>query len=114
MVAREWHKENTVIDAGGVAIGGTTVQVIAGPCSVETGPQMEAAAAGVKAAGARLMRGGAFKPRTRPFAFQGKGVEGLDLLRLAADPHGLPVVTELMDPPVLETFVQYDVDVVHI
>jgi 3-deoxy-7-phosphoheptulonate synthase len=114
MVAREWHKENTVIDAGGVAIGGKTVQVIAGPCSVETGPQMEAAAAGVKAAGARLMRGGAFKPRTSPYAFQGKGVEGLDLLRTAADAQGLPIVTELMDPRMLETFLQYDVDVIQI
>jgi 3-deoxy-7-phosphoheptulonate synthase len=114
MVAREWHKENTVIDAGGVAIGGTTVQVIAGPCSVETGPQMDAAAAGVKAAGARLMRGGAFKPRTSPYAFQGKGVEGLDLLRVAADAHGLPIVTELMDARMLETFLQYDVDVIQI
>ena len=114
MVAREWHKENTVIDAGGVAIGGTTVQVIAGPCSVETGPQMDAAAAGVKAAGARLMRGGAFKPRTSPYTFQGKGVEGLDLLRVAADAHGLPIVTELMDARMLETFLQYDVDVIQI
>src|SRR5439155_2645088 len=114
LVAREWHKENTVIDAGGVAIGGTTVQVIAGPCSVETGPQMDAAAAGVKAAGARLMRGGAFKPRTSPYTFQGKGVEGLDLLRVAADAHGLPIVTELMDARMLETFLQYDVDVIQI
>ena len=114
MVAREWHKENTVIDAGGVAIGGTTVQVIAGPCSVETGPQMEAAAAGVKAAGARLMRGGAFKPRTSPYAFQGKGVEGLGLLRVAAHAQGLPIVTELMDARMIETFLQYDVDVIQI
>jgi 3-deoxy-7-phosphoheptulonate synthase len=114
MVAREWHEENTVIDVAGVPIGGTTVQVIAGPCSVETAPQMEAAAAGVKAAGARLMRGGAFKPRTSPYAFQGKGIEGLDLLRTAADAHGLPIVTELMDARMLETFLQYDVDVIQI
>ncbi|TMG86851.1 MAG: 3-deoxy-7-phosphoheptulonate synthase [Betaproteobacteria bacterium] len=114
IVAREWHKANTIIDVAGVPIGGTTVQVIAGPCSVETGPQMEAAAAGVKAAGARLMRGGAFKPRTSPYTFQGKGVEGLDLLRVAADAHGLPIVTELMDPRMLEAFLQYDVDVIQI
>src|SRR5215475_13937414 len=87
MVAREWHKANTVIDVSGVPIGGATVQVIAGPCSVETAPQMAAAAAGVKAAGARLMRGGAFKPRTSPYTFQGKGVDGLELLRNAADAH---------------------------
>ena len=66
LVAREWHKANTVIDAGGIAIGGKTVQVIAGPCSVETDAQMHAAAVGVRAGGARLMRGGALKPRTSP------------------------------------------------
>src|SRR5450755_5161374 len=66
IVAREWHKANTIIDVAGIPIGGNTVQVIAGPCSVETVPQMEAAAAGAKAGGARLMRGGAFKPRTSP------------------------------------------------
>jgi len=114
IVAREWHKANTVIDVAGVPIGGKTVQVIAGPCSVETGPQMEEAAAGVKAGGARLMRGGAFKPRTSPYTFQGKGIEGLELLRSAADAHDLPIVTELMDARMLETFLQYDVDVIQI
>jgi 3-deoxy-7-phosphoheptulonate synthase len=89
-----------------VPIGGATVQVIAGPCSVETAPQMAAAAAGVKAGGARLMRGGAFKPRTSPYAFQGKGEEGLELLRKAADAQGLPIVTELMDARMLENFLQ--------
>jgi 3-deoxy-7-phosphoheptulonate synthase len=114
MVAREWHKENTIIEVAGIPIGGSTVQVIAGPCSVETLPQMEAAAAGAKAGGARLMRGGAFKPRTSPYAFQGKGVEGLEMLRSSADAHGLPIVTELMDVRMLETFLQYDVDVIQI
>jgi 3-deoxy-7-phosphoheptulonate synthase len=114
MVAREWHKANTVIDVGGIPIGGSTVQVIAGPCSVETMAQMEAAAAGARAGGARLMRGGAFKPRTSPYAFQGKGVEGLEMLRSSADAHGLPIVTELMDVRMLETFLQYDVDVIQI
>ncbi len=114
MVAREWHKANTIVDAGGVPIGGRTVQVIGGPCSVETADQMAAAAAGVKAAGARLMRGGAFKPRTSPYAFQGKGVEGLQLLRSAADGEGLPIVTELMDLRMLDTFLAYDVDVIQI
>ena len=80
VVAREWHKANTVIDAGGIPIGGRIVQVIAGPCSVETDVQMRDAAAGVRAGGARLMRGGAFKPRTSPYAFQGKGIEGSDPL----------------------------------
>jgi 3-deoxy-7-phosphoheptulonate synthase len=114
MVAREWHKANTVIDVAGIPIGGSTVQVIAGPCSVETLPQMEAAAAAARAGGARLMRGGAFKPRTSPYAFQGKGVEGLEMLRSSADAHGLPIVTELMDVRMLETFLQYDVDVIQI
>ncbi len=114
IVAREWHKANTVIDVAGIPIGGNTVQVIAGPCSVETLPQMEAAAAGAKAGGARLMRGGAFKPRTSPYAFQGKGVEGLEMLRSSADAHKLPIVSELMDVRMLETFLQYDVDVIQI
>jgi 3-deoxy-7-phosphoheptulonate synthase len=114
IVAREWHRENTVIDVSGIPIGGNTVQVIAGPCSVETVPQMEAAAAGAKAGGARLMRGGAFKPRTSPYAFQGKGVEGLEMLRASADGQGLPIVTELMDVRMLETFLQYDVDIIQI
>jgi len=114
MVAREWHKANTVIDVAGIPIGGNTVQVIAGPCSVETIPQMQAAAAGAKAGGARLMRGGAFKPRTSPYAFQGRGVEGLEMLRSSADAHGLPIVTELMDVRMLDAFLEYDVDVIQI
>ena len=114
LVAREWHRASTVVDVDGVRIGGDEVQVIAGPCSVETVPQMQAAAAGVAQAGARLMRGGAFKPRTSPYAFQGKGVEGLTLLRNAAKRHGLPIVTELMDVRMLDTFLEHDVDVIQI
>ncbi|MBK7793735.1 MAG: 3-deoxy-7-phosphoheptulonate synthase [Betaproteobacteria bacterium] len=114
LVAREWHKANTVVNAGGVPIGGPTVQVIAGPCSVETPAQMEAAAAGVAAAGARLMRGGAFKPRTSPYAFQGKGVDGLRLLKDAAAGQRLPVVTELMDVRMLDRFIEHGVDVIQI
>jgi len=114
IVAREWHKANTVIDVAGIPIGGPTVQVIAGPCSVETAPQMAAAAQGAKEGGARLMRGGAFKPRTSPYTFQGKGVEGLELLRSAADAQGLPIVTELMDVRMLDTFLEYKVDVIQI
>jgi 3-deoxy-7-phosphoheptulonate synthase len=114
LVAREWHKANTVIDAGGIPIGGKTVQVIAGPCSVETDEQMHAAAVGVRAGGARLMRGGAFKPRTSPYAFQGKGVEGLKLLKDAAASCKLPVVTELMDARMLDSFIEHGVDVIQI
>ena len=114
LVAREWHKASTVIDVAGVKIGGDDVQVIGGPCSVETPPQMDAAAAAVAAAGARLMRGGAFKPRTSPYAFQGKGVEGLTMLKDAAGKHGLPIVTELMDVRMLDTFLAQGVDVIQI
>jgi 3-deoxy-7-phosphoheptulonate synthase len=114
LVAREWHKANTVVAAGGVPIGGDTLQVIAGPCSVETEAQMMAAADGVAAGGARLMRGGAFKPRTSPYAFQGKGVDGLKLLKDAAAGHALPVVTELMDVRMLDAFLEHGVDVIQI
>jgi 3-deoxy-7-phosphoheptulonate synthase len=114
LVAREWHKASTIVNVNGVAIGGNAVQVIAGPCSVETQPQMDAAADGVAAAGAQLMRGGAFKPRTSPYAFQGKGVEGLTMLRNAAARHGLPIVTELMDVRMLDAFLEQRVDVIQI
>jgi 3-deoxy-7-phosphoheptulonate synthase len=114
VVAREWHKASTVIDVRGVAIGGLDVQMIAGPCSVETPAQMNAAADAVAVAGARLMRGGAFKPRTSPYAFQGKGVDGLALLQQAAQRHRLPVVTELMDVRMLDTFLAHRVDVIQI
>ena len=114
LVAREWHKANTVIDAGGIPIGGKAVQVIAGPCSVETNDQMHAAALGVPPPGARLMRGGAFKPRTSPYTFQGKGVEGLKLLKEAAKSCKLPVVTELMDARMLDSFLEHGVDVIQI
>jgi 3-deoxy-7-phosphoheptulonate synthase len=114
LVAREWHKASTAIDVRGALIGGNDVQMIAGPCSVETAPQMNAAADAVAAGGARLMRGGAFKPRTSPYAFQGKGVDGLALLQDAAARHGLPVVTELMDVRMLDAFLSHGVDVIQI
>ena len=114
LVAREWHKASTVIDVRGAKIGGDEVQMIAGPCSVETPEQMNAAAGAVAAGGARLMRGGAFKPRTSPYAFQGKGVDGLALLQDAAARHDLPVVTELMDVRMLDTFLEHKVDVIQI
>ena len=113
-VSRESHGQDTVIDVSGIPIGGRTIQIIGGPCSVETPEQMEAAAAGVAAAGCRLMRGGAFKPRTSPYAFQGKGVEGLKMFREAAARHGLPIVTELMDVRMLDVFLEHKVDVIQI
>jgi 3-deoxy-7-phosphoheptulonate synthase len=114
IVGREWHKQNTVIDIKGIPLGGSQVQIIAGPCSVETPEQMAAAAKEVHAAGCRLMRGGAFKPRTSPYAFQGHGVEGLAMFRTAAEKYNLPIVTELMDARQLDTFMEYDVDVIQI
>ncbi|MCK5664617.1 MAG: 3-deoxy-7-phosphoheptulonate synthase, partial [Thiotrichaceae bacterium] len=114
IVAREAQNTDTVINIKGIAIGGKTIQVIAGPCSVETQSQMDAAAQGVAAAGCRLMRGGAFKPRTSPYSFQGKGVEGLKMFRQAADQHNLPVVTELMDVRFLDDFLEYGVDIIQI
>ncbi|MBN9132282.1 MAG: 3-deoxy-7-phosphoheptulonate synthase [Nitrosospira multiformis] len=114
IVSREWHKENSIINVGGVPIGGDQVQVIGGPCSVETQAQMDSAAQDVADAGCRLMRGGAFKPRTSPYTFQGNGEEGLKMFRRAADKHDLRIVTELMDARMLETFLEYDVDVIQI
>ena len=114
IVSRESHGENTVVDVSGIPVGGNTIQIIAGPCSVETPEQMSSAAASVAAAGCRLMRGGAFKPRTSPYAFQGAGVEGLTMFQDAARPHGLPIVTELMDVRMLDTFLEHGVDVIQI
>jgi len=109
---RKFHPEDTVVDCSGPKIGGGNFQVIAGPCSVETEEQMIAVAKAVKAAGATLLRGGAFKPRTSPYAFQGLGKEGLDLLLEAKRATGLPVVTEIMSIEHLPLF--NDVDVIQI
>ena len=107
LAARVWHPEDSVVDVDGVPVGGPEVVVAAGPCAVESEDQIEAAAAAVAAAGARILRGGAFKPRTSPYAFQGLGIEGLRLLRTAADRHGLKVVTEAMRTSQLETVARY-------
>ena len=109
---RKFHPEDTVVDCSGVKIGGGHFGVIAGPCSVESEEQLVGIAQAVKAAGATMLRGGAFKPRTSPYAFQGLGAEGLRLLSLAKKETGLPVVTELMDFKDIELF--NDVDVIQI
>jgi len=97
-VAREWRAENTVVTiAPGFTIGGDSVAVIGGPCSVESESQILAAARIVKAAGGTALRGGAFKPRSSPYSFQGIGTEGLKLLARARKETGLPIVTEAMD-----------------
>lgn len=104
LAARATRPEGTVVEVGDVPFGGHELVVIAGPCAVETEAQVHAAAQAVAAAGARVLRGGAFKPRTSPYAFQGLGVEGLHLLAEAGRAAGLPVVTEVLtaeDVPVV-------------
>jgi 3-deoxy-7-phosphoheptulonate synthase len=98
-VSREWKTENTVVTLpGGIAIGGGDVVIMAGPCSVESEEQILAAARAVRDAGATILRGGAFKPRTSPYTFQGLGKKGLELLARAREETGLLVVTEALDP----------------
>lgn len=107
LASREFRSDNTIIDVNGRVIGGNRVHVIAGPCSVENKTMMVALAEDVKKAGATFIRGGAFKPRTSPYSFQGLGEEGLEYLAEARKKTGLPVVTELMDPRDLEVIVKY-------
>ena len=106
---RKFHPEDSVIDAGGVPIGGGHFAVIAGPCSVETRDQIIGIAESVKASGAKLLRGGAFKPRTSPYDFQGLHATGLELLSEAKKATGLPIVSEIMDIRDLELFEDVDV-----
>ena len=101
---RKFHPEESLVDVCGVPVGGGNFTVIAGPCSIESKEQIIEVAKDVKAAGASLLRGGAFKPRTSPYSFQGMGEEGLDLLLEAKAATGLPVVTELMSPKHCELF----------
>jgi 3-deoxy-7-phosphoheptulonate synthase len=96
LVSRQTRPHRTVVDVGGVQIGGDRVVVIAGPCSVESREQLFTTAHAVKKSGATMLRGGAYKPRTSPYDFQGLGVEALKLLREAGEESGLPVVTEVM------------------
>jgi 3-deoxy-7-phosphoheptulonate synthase len=107
LVSREFQPEATVVRVGSAEVGGGTLTVIAGPCSIESEDQMMTVAHAVKAAGGTMLRGGAFKPRTSPYEFQGMGVEGLELLRAAGDAVGLPVVTEVLDVRDAETVAAY-------
>ena len=110
---RKFHPADTVVDCGGVYIGGGNFQVIAGPCSVEGGNLIHIARS-VKEAGATMLRGGAYKPRTSPYAYQGMGERGLDLLCEARAETGLPIVTEIMDPRDVEAFLNRKIDVMQI
>ncbi len=109
---RKFHPEDTVIDVGGAKIGGGNFAVIAGPCSVETEEQITEVARRVKAAGATMLRGGAFKPRTSPYDFQGLKADGIELLVKAKKETGLPIVTEIMNANHLPLF--EDVDVIQV
>ena len=106
---RKFHPLDTVVDIGGAKIGGGHFQVIAGPCSVESTEQICGVAIDVKAAGAGLLRGGAFKPRTSPYAFQGLRAKGIEMLEAAKEASGLPIVTEVMDINHLPLFENVDV-----
>ncbi len=110
---RMFHPENTIVDINGIKIGGNKIAIIAGPCSVESEEQIIEIAKEVKEIGANFLRGGAFKPRTSPYAFQGLKYEGLELLKKARERTGLPIVTELMSPYDIETFVE-NVDVIQV
>lgn len=113
LVSRECKPKDTVLDVGGVKIGGGKVVVMAGPCSVETEERLLSIAQDVKGAGASILRGGAFKPRTSPYAFQGLGEEGLAYLAEAKKKTGLPIITEIMDPRDMPLMMKY-ADIVQI
>ena len=109
---RKFHPMDTIIEVGNARIGGGYFAMIAGPCSVESEAQIVEVAQAVKASGANLLRGGAFKPRTSPYAFQGMGAEGIRLLLKAKEATGLPIVTEIMNISTLDLFA--DVDVIQV
>ncbi len=107
LVCRRGKPESTIVEVNGVRIGGGEIVVMAGPCSVESEEQLVSTARAVKASGAKILRGGAFKPRTSPYSFRGLEAEGLRLLALARQETGLPVVTEIMDPRQLDLICGY-------
>jgi len=107
LVSREAKRENTVVSVGGVPVGGRELAVIAGPCAVESEEQALEIACSVRKAGARLYRGGAFKPRTSPYSFQGLGEEGLKILAKVREQPGLPIVTEVLDTETVELVAEY-------
>jgi 3-deoxy-7-phosphoheptulonate synthase len=108
LASREFHPEDSIVRVGeSILVGGMDVAVMAGPCAVENEEQIEASAQFVAASGAQILRGGAFKPRSSPYSYQGLGIEGLKLLRQAADRYGLAVVTEVMTIEQIETIVDY-------
>ena len=113
LAGRKFHPQDSVFEIGGAKIGGGNFAVMAGPCSVESEDQILSIAHDVKASGAAFLRGGAFKPRTSPYAFMGLGLDGLELLKIARQKFGLPIVTEIMSQEYLDAFA-HDVDVIQI
>ena len=110
---RLFHPDNSIVDVNGSQIGGSKLAMIAGPCSVESEEQLTFIAEEVKKLGANFLRGGAFKPRTSPYSFQGLKYDGLELLKIAREKTGLPIVTEIMSPYDIEVF-ERDVDVIQV
>jgi 3-deoxy-7-phosphoheptulonate synthase len=107
LASRDFHPDDTIIEVKGVKIGGDNLVVMGGPCAVETPEQIDEIARLVKAAGGQVLRGGAFKPRTGPYSFQGIGVEGLKWMKEAGDKHGLVTITEVMTPEAVEVCAEY-------
>jgi 3-deoxy-7-phosphoheptulonate synthase len=107
LASRDFHPEDSVVKINGVSVGTSQVIIMAGPCSVESREQLMETAAAVKQAGAHILRGGAFKPRTSPYVFQGLGLKGLELLREARDAYQLPIITEVMSPQDVYLVAQY-------
>ena len=107
LASREFHKDDSVVYVGKVRVGGGSLAMIAGPCAVESLEVMDTIAKYVKAGGANILRGGAFKPRTSPYAFQGMGEDGLKILRDVGDKYEMPVVTEIMDPRQVDLVCRY-------
>ena len=112
--SRAFHPEDTVIQVGNTQIGGKQLAIMAGPCSIESPKQIEGIARDIKASGATMLRGGAFKPRTSPYSFQGLRDKGLDMLCQAGKKAGLPVVTEIMSADKLDLFLDDNVDIIQI
>lgn len=107
LVGRQFRREDTIIDINGIKIGGNEIVTMAGPCSVETEQQIDTIAGMVKKEGAKVLRGGAFKPRTSPYAFQGLGIDGLKLLQKAGEKHALLTISEVMDKDQIEIVSKY-------
>jgi len=107
LVSREFHEQDTLVDVNGVKVGGDNFVIMAGPCAVESADQIDDIAGRLKSSGAHILRGGAFKPRTSPYSFQGMGEKGLQILAEAGKRHGLPTVTEAIDNESLDLVARY-------